>query len=97
MNIMRIKMGCGSWECECGTQHSIPLKTVGKSGSVRVELLPAPKGVGLVAENEAKKILRLAGIKDVWVRTSGNTSARINLVSAIFDALKKLYIYQKGD
>jgi small subunit ribosomal protein S5 len=97
MNISRIRMGCGSWECECGTEHSIPLKTVGKSGSVRVELLPAPKGVGLVAENEAKKILRLAGIKDVWVRTSGNTSARINLVSAIFDALKKLYIYQKGE
>jgi small subunit ribosomal protein S5 len=97
MNIVRITMGCGSWECKCGTQHSIPFKTVGKSGSVRVELLPAPKGVGLVAENEAKKILRLAGIKDVWVRTFGNTSARINLVSAIFDALKKLYIYQKGE
>jgi small subunit ribosomal protein S5 len=97
MNIIRIKMGCGSWECKCGTNHSIPFKTVGKSGSVRVELLPAPKGVGLVAENEAKKILRLAGIKDVWVRTFGNTSARINLVSAIFDALKKLYIYQKGE
>lgn len=97
MNIIRISMGCGSWECECGTQHSIRFKTVGKSGSVRVELLPAPKGVGLVAENEAKKILRLAGIKDVWVRTFGNTSARINLVTAIFDALKKLYVYQKGE
>lgn len=97
MHLIRISMGCGSWECECGTQHSIPFKTVGKSGSVRVELLPAPKGVGLVAENEAKKILRLAGIKDVWVRTFGNTSARINLVTAIFDALKKLYIYQKGE
>jgi small subunit ribosomal protein S5 len=95
MNIIRINMGCGSWECECGTQHSIPFKTVGKSGSVRVELLPAPKGVGLVAEDEAKKILRMAGIKDVWVRTFGNTPARINLISAIFDALKKLYIYEK--
>lgn len=94
-NIIRIKRGCGSWECECGTQHSIPFKTIGKSGSVRVELLPAPKGVGLVAEDEAKKILRLAGIKDVWVRTFGNTPARINLVSALFDALKKLYIYDK--
>lgn len=95
MNVVRIKMGCGSWECECGMPHSIPLKTVGKCGSVTVELLPAPKGVGLVAENEAKKILRLAGIKDVWVRTFGNTPARINLISAIFDALKKLYVYEK--
>lgn len=96
MNIIRIKLGCGSWECKCGTEHSIPFKTLGKSGSVRVELLPAPKGVGLVAENEAKKILRLAGIKDVWVRTFGNTPARINLVTAIFDALKKLYLYERG-
>lgn len=97
MHIIRIKMGCGSWECKCGTNHSIPFKTIGKSGSVRVELLPAPKGVGLVAENEAKKILRLAGIKDIWVRTFGNTPARINLITAIFDALKKLYLYQKSE
>jgi len=95
MNIIRLKRGCGSWECRCGTEHTVAFKTKGKGGSVRVELLPAPKGIGLVADDETKKILRLAGIHDVWVRTFGNTSARINLITAVYDALKKLYIYEK--
>jgi len=95
-NIIKVKRGCGSWECECGEEHSVPFKIVGKVGSVRVVLMPAPKGVGLVADDGSKKILRLAGIKDVWVKTFGNTSMRINLISAVFDALKKLYIYEKS-
>jgi small subunit ribosomal protein S5 len=95
LNIIKVKRGCGSWECGCGEPHSIPFKTKGKCGSVRVELLPAPKGVGLVTDNESKKILRLAGIKDVWVKTFGNTASRINLISAIYDALKKLYTYER--
>lgn len=97
LNLIKIKRGCGSWECGCGTEHSIPFKVEGKSGSVRVILIPAPKGVGLVTDNESKKILRLAGIKDVWIKSFGNTSSRVNLISAIFDALKKLYIYEKVD
>jgi len=95
LNIIKIKRGCGSWECGCGEPHSIPYKVEGKAGSVRVTLLPAPKGVGIVASDEAKKILRLAGIKDVWVKTRGDTSTRINLIRAIFDALKKLYEYER--
>ncbi len=96
LNLIKIKRGCGSWECTCNTEHSIPYKSSGKTGSVRVILLPAPKGIGLVADDESKKILRLAGIKDIWVKTFGDTSTRINLISAIFDALKKLYIYDRG-
>lgn len=95
LSVIRIKRGCGDWECGCGLNHSISFKTKGHSGSVRVELMPAPKGVGLVANNETKKLLRLAGIKDVWIKTFGNTSNRINLISAVFDALKKLYVYEK--
>jgi len=97
LNLVRVRRGCGSWECRCGTQHTVAFKTTGKSGSVRVELLPAPKGIGLVSDDESKKILRLAGIKDVWVRTFGNTSARINLINAIYDALKKLYEYEREE
>ena len=95
LNVIKIKRGCGSWECGCGTEHSIPYKVKGKSGSVRVILMPAPKGVGLVANDEAKKLLKLAGIKDIWMKTFGDTSTRFNLIKAIFDALKKLYIYEK--
>lgn len=95
LNVIKIKRGCGDWECRCGLEHSIAFKTKGHSGSVRVELMPAPRGVGLVADNETKKILRMAGIKDIWVKTFGNTSNRINLALAVFDALRKLYVYEK--
>jgi small subunit ribosomal protein S5 len=96
LNLINVKRGCGSWECECGEEHSVAYKIKGKSGSVRVVLLPAPKGVGLAADNQSKKILQLAGIKDIWVKTFGNTGMRINLVTAIYDALKKLYIYERS-
>jgi small subunit ribosomal protein S5 len=95
LNLIEIKRGCGSWECGCGTQHSIPFRAEGKSGSVRVVMLPAPKGVGLVASDEVKKLLRLAGIGDVWIKTYGNTQMRINLISSTFNALKNLYIYER--
>jgi small subunit ribosomal protein S5 len=95
LNLIKVKRGCGSWECSCNEEHSIPFKSEGKSGSVRVILYPAPKGVGLVADDTSKKILRLAGIKDVWVKTFGNTGMRKNLVTAIYNALKNLYVYEK--
>jgi small subunit ribosomal protein S5 len=97
LNLIKVERGCGSWECGCGEKHSIPFKTEGKSGSVRVVLMPAPKGVGIVADDESKKIFRLAGIKDVWVKSFGNTSMRINLITAIYNALKNLYTYNRGE
>ena len=59
MNLIKIRRGCGSWECGCGENHSIPFKSEGKSGSVRIVLMPAPKGVGLVANEESKKLLEI--------------------------------------
>lgn len=90
LNIINIKRGCGSWECGCREGHSIPFKVIGKCGSVKVELMPAPKGSGLVVENECKKILVLAGIKDVYSKTFGQIGTKVNLAQACFDALKQL-------
>ena len=90
LNIIAILRGCGSWECACGQPHSIPYKVIGKRGSVRIHLLPAPVGVGLVASDEAKKVFRLAGIKDIWMQSFGQTRRRINFIGAIYDALKRL-------
>ncbi|HLC59374.1 MAG TPA: 30S ribosomal protein S5 [archaeon] len=95
LNLLIVNRGCGSWECRCGTGHSIPYKTSGGAGSVKVELKPAPKGVGLVCNDEMKKIFRLAGIKDIWIKNFGNTGMRINSISAIYNALKNLNIYNK--
>jgi len=90
LDIIKIRRGCGSWQCGCGTIHSIPFKVEGKCGSVRISLMPAPKGTGLIIEKECGKILELAGIKDVWSKTEGQTKTKINLIYACFDALKKL-------
>ena len=90
LNIIKISRGCGSWQCGCKLPHSIPFKIEGKCGSVKITIMPAPRGTGLCIERECQKILRIAGIKDVWSKTLGQTKTKINLVNACFDALKKL-------
>jgi small subunit ribosomal protein S5 len=90
INVIRVRRGCGSWECGCGGEHSVPFKAEGRYGSIHVRLMPAPKGVGIVANDTTKKILTLAGIKDIWVKTRGQTSTRQNLAFAVFNALKNL-------
>ncbi len=93
LNIFKVQRGCGSWECGCGTEHSIPCKVTGSAGSVRVTLIPGPKGLGLVAGNVSKKVLEFAGIKDVWTFTKGKTKTTINFAKATYDALKQtMYI-----
>lgn len=94
LNIIPVRRGCGSWECLCGEPHSVPFKVFGKSGSVEVVLLPAPKGVGLVAGDVAKVVLRLAGIKDVWTRSRGETRTAHNMAKAVYNALKSTYAFK---
>ncbi len=90
LDMIYVERGCGSWQCVCGQPHSIPAKAVGRSGSVTVELRPAPRGTGLAVCDDLKKILRSAGIKDSWCRTSGNTASRTNLIKAGFNALRSM-------
>ena len=90
LNLIRVRRGCGSWECGCGGNHTIPFKVYGKCGSSEIILIPAPKGVGLCVEKQCKKLLQLAGLKDVYSKTKGQTKSKINLMTACFNALKKL-------
>ena len=55
LNIIEIRRGCGSWECGCGTPHTVPFSVTGKSGSVEVTLKPAPRGISLATGSVAKK------------------------------------------
>lgn len=87
--IIPVQRGCGSPECTDKTNHSVPITTIGKTGSVRVELLPAPRGVGLVAGPALKKLLALAGLKDAYARTFGSTSTPSSLANAVYDAFSK--------
>ena len=89
VNIIEIRRGCGSWECGCGKPHTVPYALKGKSGSVEIVFKPAPQGIGLATGEVAKKILKLAGIKDCWAFTNGKTKTTVNYAKAVYDALQK--------
>ena len=92
LNIIKIRRVCGAFDCSCSEPHTIPLKVTGKSGSVRIIITPAPQGTGLVVANELKKVLKLAGIKDVYSKTFGKKRTSFNLVKACVDALESTNI-----
>ena len=96
-NIFKIRRGCGDWECGCQSAHSLPFKVEGKAGSVRVVLKPAPKGTGLVTGDDAKKILKLAGIRDVWAKAYNQTRTRMNYAYAVVDALRQTVLIDMPD
>jgi small subunit ribosomal protein S5 len=91
MNIIPVRLGCGSSECKCGDKHSLPFRVEGKSGSVRITLIPAPKGIGLAVADVPKIVLRLAGVKDSWSLTKGHTRCTVNFANATFNALRRTY------
>ncbi len=90
VHIIRIIRGNGSWQDFSTEPTSIPYTVQGKCGSVIIKLIPAPRGTGLRVEKECAKILRLAGIKDVWSKTYGKSGTKLNLIYACFEALKNL-------
>jgi len=89
LNIIKVRRECSSFDCACSELHTVPFKVTGRAGSVRVTLVPAPQGTGLVVANELKKMLKLAGIKDVYSKTFGRKRTTFNLIKAGFNALKK--------
>jgi|SRR3989344_682236 len=89
LSLIKIKKNCSSFDCTCGEEHTVPFVVEGKCGSCRVKLLPAPQGTGLVVGDEGKKILKLAGIKDVYSVTKGQIRTTLNLAKAYMDALSK--------
>lgn len=89
LNMIEVRRGCGSWECKCSKTHSVPFEVQGSAGSVRVRLIPAPKGIGLAAGDVSKKVLALAGFTDVWSKSFGQTKTTINTAKATYDALRQ--------
>ena len=90
LNVFSIARGSGSWESTTSEPHTIPFAVEGRSGSVRIKLIPAPKGKGLVCEKEVAKILRFAGIRDIWSVSYGQQRNKVNLIKATEQALRRL-------
>jgi small subunit ribosomal protein S5 len=89
-NVIGVPLGCGSWECGCKQKHTIPIKVVGKNGGVIVTLKPAPRGVGIAADEIVRKVLGMAGVKDSWGFARGRTRSVYNTAMASYDALNSL-------
>ena len=71
----------------------MPAKLTGKSGSVQVRLVPAPRGSGIIAAAVPKKLLTMAGISDVYTSSCGKSRTLGNFVKATFIAIRASYNY----
>lgn len=91
LNVIPVKLGCGSWECKCNQLHSVPFKVRGRGGSVTIDIIPGPRGLGIVAGTNIKSLLKLAGLKDAWSKSFGSTNTMSSTTKAIFSALRSTY------
>jgi len=77
----------GYWGNKIGNVHTVPVKVTGKCGSVRVRLVPAARGTGIVGAPTSKKLLQFAGVEDCFTQTKGSTKTLENFVKATYEAL----------
>ena len=95
LNLIPVRRGF--WGNKIKQPHTIPTKITGKCGSVRMRLIPAPLGTGVVGSPPTKKLLQFAGIADCFSASQGNTDTMENFVRAVYDALYKTYCYLTPD
>jgi small subunit ribosomal protein S5 len=78
-NLMRVNM----------THTTIPHLVLGRYGSGKVLLKPAPEGTGVIAGGAVRAVMNSAGIQNVLTKSIGTTNPH-NVIKATFDALKRL-------
>jgi small subunit ribosomal protein S2e len=83
----------GFWGEKIGRPHTVPMKVTGKSGSIRLRCVPAPKGVGIIAARIPKKLLTFAGYDDVFTIAKGRTRTFGNFAKATFNAIYLTYCF----
>lgn len=95
LNLVPVRRGY--WGNKIGLPHTLPVKITGKCGSVRMRLIPAPRGTGVVGAPATKKLMHFAGVHDVFTQSRGNTDTMENFLRANYDALYRTYCYLTPD
>ncbi|MFA6305361.1 MAG: 30S ribosomal protein S5 [Candidatus Gracilibacteria bacterium] len=70
-------------------QGTIPHDVEVKLKSAHIKFMRAKPGTGIIAGNTIRKLLELAGLKDIYTKSLGTTN-KINNTKATFEALKLL-------
>jgi small subunit ribosomal protein S2e len=81
----------GYWGNKIGQPHTVPNTVTGRCGSIRMRLIPAPRGSGIVAGSVAKRLLALAGFEDVFTSSIGHTKTTSNFLIATYRAIEATY------
>jgi small subunit ribosomal protein S5 len=68
---------------------TVPYMVVGRFGSARVLLKPAPEGTGVIAGGPVRAAMEVAGIGNVLTKSFGTSNSH-NVIKATFDALLQL-------
>jgi small subunit ribosomal protein S5 len=71
------------------TPTSIAHLVLGKYGSGKVLLKPAPEGTGVIAGGAVRAVMTSVGVQNVLTKSIGTTNPH-NVIKATFDALKQL-------
>jgi small subunit ribosomal protein S5 len=68
---------------------TIPHAVEGRFCATRVRLVPAAPGTGIIAGKSVRKVVELAGIRDLLTKVYGSSNA-MNVVKATMNALARL-------